>query len=65
MKCAKEPRGMAGRAIAQPEFNLVGQTVHYALPDILNKKNFLAIYLNMFTNVFKFYKVDHKTKFNY
>ena len=30
MECAI---GMADGAIALPDFNLVGQTIHYALPD--------------------------------
>ena len=30
MECAI---GVAGGTIAQPDFNLVGQTRHYALPD--------------------------------
>ena len=50
---------MVGRAIVLPEFNLVGQTIHYDLPDFLKK---LSIYFkyHMFTNVFEFYRVDHR-----
>ena len=43
MECAI---GMAGRAIALPEFNLVGQTIHYALPDLLIKIGNLFLYVH-------------------
>ena len=46
-------------AIAIPEFNLVGQTIHFAPPDFKQNCQFI---LNMFTNVqvFNFNKVDRK-----
>ena len=52
--------GMAGRAITLAEFNLVGQCI---MPDQIVKENWQFIF-NIFTNEFKFYKVDRKTTLN-
>ena len=40
---------MAGRAIALPEFNLVGQKIHYAIPYLLHEisTRMFSIVLNL------------------
>ena len=43
MECAI---GVAGGAIAPPNFNLVGQTMHYAPPDFKTKLSFYFKYVH-------------------
>ena len=54
MECAI---GMARRAMALPDFKLVGPAIHLALPKIFKK---LSTYLNIFINIFIFFKVNHR-----
>ena len=49
---------MARRAMAPPDFKLVGLAIHLALPEFCLKK--LSTYLNIFINIFIFYKVNHR-----
>ena len=50
--------GMARRAMAPPDFKLVGPAIHLALPECFSKK--LSTYLNIFINIFIFYQVNHR-----
>ena len=61
MECAI---GRASRAMALPDFKLVGPAIHLVLPNFF--KTF-STYLNIFINIFIFFKVNHRTnnKFNH
>ena len=49
--------GMARRAMALPDFKLVGPAIHLALPECFQK---LSTYLNIFINIFIIFKVNHR-----
>ena len=59
MECAI---GMARRAMALPDFKLVGPAIHLALPELFKK---LSTYLNIFINIFIFFKVNHRKNNKY
>ena len=54
MECAI---GRASRAMALPDFKVVGPEIHLALPNFLKP---LSTYLNIFINIFIFFKVNHR-----
>ena len=48
---------MARRAMALTDFKLAGPAIHLALPECFEK---LSTYLNIFINIFIFFKVNHR-----
>ena len=56
MECAI---GRASRAMALQDFKVVGPAIHLALPNLFLK---LSTYLNIFINIFIFFKVNHLKK---